>query len=76
MFQYISSGLKFILVLLIALILAGAINPVTGKRQLILLSESDEIQLWKMKAKPMSCEYNFFTSPALMQLRLPTFFTP
>jgi beta-barrel assembly-enhancing protease len=47
MFQHTSSGLKFILVSFIALILACAVNPVTGKRQLMLLSESDEIQLGK-----------------------------
>ena len=65
MFQHTSSGLKFILVSFIALILACAVNPVTGKRQLMLLSESDEIQLGKSSDAEIVKQYGVYPDVSL-----------
>jgi predicted Zn-dependent protease len=67
MYQYTSSGLKFILVLLIALILACAVNPVTGKRQFMLLSESDEIQLGKISDAEIVKQYGVYPDVSLSE---------
>ena len=60
MFQHTSSGLKIVLVMLIALLLACAVNPVTGKRQFMLLSESDEIQLGKSSDAQIVQQYGVY----------------
>jgi len=52
-------------VLIAALILACATNPVTGKKELMLLSESDEIDLGQQSDKEIVAQYGLYDDPQL-----------
>jgi len=66
------SGLhKYFLYLIIislgAWLVSCAVNPVTGKRQLMLLSESDEIQLGKQTDEEVLRSYGIYADESLAQ---------
>ncbi|NOY58108.1 MAG: M48 family metalloprotease [Calditrichaeota bacterium] len=50
---------------LLALLIYCAVNPVTGKRQLMLLSQSDEIALGQQTDKQVMQTYGIYNDPAL-----------
>ena len=59
---------KYLLpVLLLSLSLFGgcAVNPVSGKQDLVLLSESDEIALGRKTNKEVLQQYKVYDDPAL-----------
>ena len=60
---------RFIIFLLIIVLLfiSCAVNPVTGKRELMLLSEADEIQLGKQSDAGIVQTYGVYNDPALTQ---------
>jgi len=45
--------------------LSCALNPVTGKRELMLVTESDEIALGKQADQQIAQTYGIYESPAL-----------
>lgn len=51
--------------LLIGLLIACAINPVTGKRELMLLSESDEVALGQQTDQEIAQTYGIYEDAAL-----------
>jgi predicted Zn-dependent protease len=65
----ISKKLLFILILVpvIAIILYCAVNPVTGKKELMLYSEQDEIQLGIQTDKQIQATYGLYDDPELSE---------
>ncbi|NOX37498.1 MAG: M48 family metalloprotease [Calditrichaeota bacterium] len=60
------SAIKWFLILLgLAFLLGCAVNPVTGKRELILLSEADEIQLGIQTDRQLVQMYGIYDDPEL-----------
>ena len=57
---------KFILFIVLLIIISScARNPVTGKRELMLMSESQEIALGKEADPSIVAEYGLYENPAL-----------
>jgi predicted Zn-dependent protease len=56
---------RFLCFLLILVAVACAINPVTGKRELMLISEQQEIELGKQTDAEIGQEYGLYNDPAL-----------
>ncbi|MFC2156929.1 M48 family metalloprotease [Acidobacteriota bacterium] len=48
-----------------ALVVACAINPVTGKNELMLISESQEIQMGKETDQAINMQFGYYDDPAL-----------
>lgn len=55
------------LLIIVSLFISCAVNPVTGKRELMLLSEADEIQLGKQSDAGIVQTYGVYDDPALTQ---------
>ena len=55
----------FVLTLILALSLACAINPVTGQKELMLISEAQEIQMGKETHQSISQQFGIYEDPAL-----------
>lgn len=55
----------FIVLLLVVWAISCAVNPVTGKRQLMLLSQSDEIALGKQSDEEVIQTYGVYDNPNL-----------
>ncbi|NLP11355.1 peptidase M48, partial [bacterium] len=53
------------LVLLAAVLLTCAVNPVTGKRELMLLSEADEVTLGQQTDAEVIATYGLYEDAAL-----------
>lgn len=54
-----------LLVSILAFLISCAVNPVTGKTELMLLSESDEIQLGQQSDKEVVAQYGLYNDPQL-----------
>lgn len=52
-------------ILVIAFLISCAVNPVTGKRELMLMSESDEIQLGQQSDQEVVAQYGLYDDPQL-----------
>jgi predicted Zn-dependent protease len=61
------SGLILRIVLILGFFTACAVNPVTGKRELMLLSESDEIKLGQTTDKSVVAMYGIYDDASLNQ---------
>ena len=55
----------FILIILLIVIISCAVNPVTGKRELMLLSETDEIKLGQDSDKGIVQMYGVYDDKEL-----------
>ena len=55
----------YILWFLVMFIASCAVNPVTGKRELSLYSEQDEIAIGKQVDEQIRAQYGFYSDPAL-----------
>lgn len=53
------------LILAIALLISCAVNPVTGKTELMLLSESDEVQLGQQSDKEIVAQFGLYNDQQL-----------
>lgn len=60
MYQRNNFHLKLILLLLLVIFISCAVNPVTGKRELMLMSESEEIQLGKSSDAQIVSQYGVY----------------
>ena len=54
-----------LLLLMLAFVISCAVNPVTGKTELMLLSESDEIQLGQQSDKEVVAQYGLYDDAQL-----------
>ena len=63
--RYTRSSVSLSVVLILSLLVACAINPVTGKREFMLLSEADERQLGAQTDQQIAQTYGIYEDPEL-----------
>ena len=61
---YVSAGI--VAIILISWLISCAVNPVTGKRELMLLSENDELALGKQTDQEVTATYGIYDDPELL----------
>jgi predicted Zn-dependent protease len=64
--KYLRFGCALIAILLVAVIIYCAVNPVTGKREFMLLTESDEAALGVETDKEVVAQYGLYEDPQLL----------